>query len=206
MPTRFIPAVSCFVVACAFCVPPAHADIYTWLDAKGLVNVSNIAPPDGVKLTRVTPDPPARNVASIDAAREAARQAELQALAERAKDLEVQVLAERVRLLERQVEATRSQPAPVVYQVAPAPPVVQYAADPAPAAYGGCDPAWMGCGAWWGWGGYPSSVVVLGGQNFRRPHPFRDRDRDGGQHHAMLQPLRLPEFPPSVPNIAPRRH
>jgi hypothetical protein len=204
MSTRFIPAVLWSVVACAFCVQPAHADIYTWVDAKGVVNISNIAPPDGVKPTRVTPDPPARNAAAVDAAREAARQAELQALSDRAKDLEVQALAERVRQLERDLDASRYQAPSVVYQVMPAAPVVQYVADTAPATYSGCDPAWYGCGGWWGWGGYPSSVVVLGGQNFRRPHPFRDRD--GGQRHAMLQPLRLPDVPPSVPNIAPRRH
>ena len=40
-------------LAGALCVQPAQADIYTWVDASGTINVSNLAPPDGVSVTRV---------------------------------------------------------------------------------------------------------------------------------------------------------
>ena len=37
----------------AFALPLAHADIYTWTDETGRVNLSNLTPPEGVKVTRV---------------------------------------------------------------------------------------------------------------------------------------------------------
>ena len=199
MPTRFLRAVLPSLLVCGLGMPLAHAEIYTWVDPAGVINLSNLAPPDGVRVTRVTHDPPPRVASASEAAREAARQAELQALADRAKELEVQALSERVRQLEREVEIGRIQAsAPVAYPVMPSPPVVQYAAEPAPPAYTGCDPSWSGCGLWWGSGIYPGVVVVgvPGGRRFH--HPFR-----GGQNPVMprpmpffsLQPLRLSSAP-----------
>jgi len=37
----------------AAAVAPARADIYTWLDEKGTLNVSNLEPPPGVTVTHV---------------------------------------------------------------------------------------------------------------------------------------------------------
>ena len=65
---------------------PAQADVYTWVDASGGVNVSNLAPPAGVRVTNViaASTPKTTN----DDAREAARDAEVQALKERVRQLE----------------------------------------------------------------------------------------------------------------------
>ena len=51
-------------LAGALCVQPAQADVYAWVDASGTINVSNLAPPDGVSVTHVvhTTTPAARAV------------------------------------------------------------------------------------------------------------------------------------------------
>ena len=163
----------------------ALADIYTWVDASGAINVSNIAPPEGVRVTSImrasAPPPAARD--------DAARQAEME------------ILAERVRQLEYENElARREVPPQVVYPAIPPPPVMQYLVDPAPPvqyavnvvnmappASGGCDPAWINCGPWWVPGFYPTSVVVLRAPNFRRSPPFH-----GGHPIVGQQPVRAP--------------
>ena len=199
MPTRFLRAALPSLLACGLGMPLlGHAEIYTWVDPAGVVNLSNLAPPDGVRVTRVTHDPPPRVVSASEVAREAARQVELQALADRAREFEVQALSDRVRQLEREVEIGRIQAsAAMAYSLMPPPPAVQYAAEPAPPAYTGCDPTWSGCGLGWGPGIYPGVVVVgvPGGRRFH--HPFR-----GGQDHFMprpmpfaLQPLHLSSAP-----------
>ena len=162
----------------------AHADIYTWVDASGSINVSNVAPPEGVRVASITHASPPATAARAAAAREAARQAEVQAL------------AERVRQLEDDVELARHHAPPQVeYRAVPAPPVIQYAAvpspaqyavNPAPPAYTGCDPAWIECGLWAIPGFYPTSVVVLV-PNFRRVHPGR-----GGHPFAVRPPRHAP--------------
>jgi hypothetical protein len=190
---RFIRAFLPSLLTCTFGLQLAHADIYTWVDKSGLVTVSNLAPPEGVRLTNVMHESPP------NPAREAARQAEMQALSERAHQLEMQILSERVRQLEREVEVARVQvPAQIVYPAIPAPQPVQpqpmqYAGDMAPLASTRCDPAWFQCGSWWGPGFYPTSVVVVRTQNFRH----FDRHRSGQrfamqppQHFAMQQPAR----------------
>jgi hypothetical protein len=156
-------------------VPTAHADIFTWIDAHGTINVSNIAPPDGVRVTGVVRENP-----------------------EKAKEAEVQALAARVRQLEDEVAAAKSQAPQVVYQPVPTPPslpAMQYAADwaPPPSSYAysaeppasvGCDYTWMNCGQWWGAGIYPASVVVLRSPKFRRFPPVRV------EHHIVShQPI-----------------
>jgi HAMP domain-containing protein len=190
MLTRFLRASLPAILAGTFGLQLAHADIYTWVDASGTINVSNLTPPEGVRVTNTlrasAPATPTRD----DAARNAARQAEVQAL------------AERVRRLEDEVElATRQAPPPVDYRAIPAPPVVQYVVTPPPVqyafnvvnmtppapAYNGCDPTWINCGPWWFPGIYPASVVVVRGPNFRRFPPVH-----GGHQFAVQQPVRPP--------------
>jgi len=50
----------------------AHADIYTWADASGSVNVSNLEPPQGARVISVTHTSPA-DAARENASRDAAR-------------------------------------------------------------------------------------------------------------------------------------
>ena len=164
----------------------AHADIYTWVDASGAINVSTIAPPDGVRVTSIlrasAPAPAARD----DAARQA----------------EVEIRAQRVRQLEYENElARREVPPQVVYPAIPPPPMMQYLVDPAPppvqyavnvvnmapSASGGCDPTWINCGPWWVPGFYPTSVVVLRAPSFRRSPPVH-----GGHPIVGQQPVRVP--------------
>jgi hypothetical protein len=142
----------------------AQADVYTWVDAKGVVNVSNLPPPDGVRVTNVTQELPQPIAVRQEAAREVARQAEMQAM------------SDRIRQLEYEVELARRAPPPpveyppqVVMQWAP----VQYQIDVSPPASSssGCDAGWAGCGAWWGSGFYfPPTVAVPRAPNLRRPH------------------------------------
>ena len=187
MLTRLLRASLPAILAGTFGLQLAHADIYTWVDASGTINVSNLAPPEGVRVTNIM-RASAPAVTRDDAARNAARQAEVQAL------------AERVRQLEDEVElATRQAPPQVDYRAIPAPPVVQYVVTPPPVqyavnvvnmtppAYNGCDPAWMSCGSWWFPGIYPASVVVVRAPNFRRFPPVH-----GGHQFAVQQPLRPP--------------
>jgi hypothetical protein len=105
----------------------------------------------------------------------------------------VQALAERVRQLEDEAElARRPAPPPIEYRaVAPPPPVIQYvvmppapqyAANPAPPAYAGCDPLSIDCGFLGFPGFYPTSVVLLRSPNFRRFNPGR------GGHPFIAQP------------------
>ena len=87
MLTRLLRATLPVVLAGTFGLQPAHADLYTWVDASGGVNVSNLAPPEGVRITNVIPASP---TATHDA-REAARDAEVQALTERVRQLEGEI-------------------------------------------------------------------------------------------------------------------
>jgi len=170
-------------------LPLAHADIYTWADASGRVNVSNISPPEGVRVISVAHASPEAAAARDNAAREAARRADTLAL------------EARVRQLEEQVEAAKRPPAPqVVYPPIPAPPPMQYRFDPAPPvqysvysaapAYTGttgCDVSWMDCGLGWYPNVYTSGVVFVRAPSFRRfpSGPVRN-------HFGVRQPARRP--------------
>jgi len=151
--------------------PVARADIYTWTDANGRVNISNLAPPDGVQVTSVVRETPKPLVPMQLAAPSAPQQ-------------DVQVLSDRVRQLELEVELARRQTpaaAPtIIYANAPAPqPPAQYSYAPEPApSYGygygyggyGCDPSWFGCGFGYGYAPYwyPAGIVVVRASNFHR--------------------------------------
>ncbi|MGE5169401.1 MAG: DUF4124 domain-containing protein [Rudaea sp.] len=167
----------------------AHADIYTWVDANGNVNLSNLPPPEGTRVTRVF-----REDAAVRASSEAARAA--------ARSNELTALAERVTQLESDLETAKRDPPAVAYAPplplvvsAPNPPVFAQAivAPPAPVpAYAGCNDPWANC-FFPGYSGfYPSGIVVL---NASTPHGFdRSRRRGRDHRHPMVQVQR-----PAVP-------
>ena len=178
----------------------AHADIYTWVDSSGTLNVSNIAPPDGTRVTGVIHASAPETAARDAAAHEAARQAEVQAL------------NERMRQLEGEVQLASRQAPPPDYRPLPAPPVVQYFVNAAPQpeqytvdttapAYAGCNPGWIGCSGWWP---YPA-IVVVGAPNFRPTHPGRGLHDFTAHPPFAAQPPMHPPFggqPPLHPPFA----
>jgi Domain of unknown function (DUF4124) len=150
------------VLVCTLGLKFADAAIYKWVDASGTVNISNLAPPDGVHVISVVQESPPRPPPRADPDRDAAR------------EQEVQVLADRVRQLEFEAEFARRQTPPTAVYQAALPPVQysQYPPDYGPPPTGpGCDPSWAGCGGWWGSYGYPTAFVVLQPFNFRRDRP-----------------------------------
>ena len=180
-------------------LPLAHAEIWTWTDEFGRVNISNLTPPDGVRVTRVMHEDKAA-IAARETAREAAR--------ESLREAEVRALAERVRQLQYEVElAKRPAPQQVESRVIQAPPIIQYFAPPepqyvaaAPPAYGGCDFG-FDCGFGWGSGYYPGNFVVLSSVQNRRGHPVRGGRPigpkphfPGGGHTAPWSPISPPGF------------
>lgn len=162
----------------------AHADIYTWVDSSGNVNLSNRPPPEGARVTHVFREDPAVH-ASAEAARALAQREELQAL------------SERVVQLERDLDtASRPPPtpsAPVVY-VPPIPAPAAYpsiVAEVAPASpsYGNCTDPWASCLSP-GYFGFPSGVVVLSAP---ARHGFRPAHRG-----RTPSPPSAPAFPQPV--------
>jgi hypothetical protein len=160
-------------------VQPAAADIYTWVDASGTINVSNLAPPDGVRVTSVihatAPAAPAGEQAARDGAREA----------------QMRTLAERVVQLEDEIQVAQRQPPPPLLYPPVMPPLVQYITEVAPVQYvvnsapaaspAGCDGTGMDCGLSWVPLFYPAGIGVLRPPGFLRPHPFQPGPRIGGQ-------------------------
>lgn len=178
MVPRLLSAALPLVLACMLAPQTARADIYTWVDKAGSINVSNLTPPDGVHVTNVQHEIPVKAAAPRDT------------VAVTTRDAEVQALDERIRELEYEVELARHPaPPPAQYYAPPAPPVVQYVVNVSPPepASNGCDPSWYGCGAWWASGFYPASFFVLSAPTFRRPAPIH-----GGPHIAMQGPVRAP--------------
>ena len=163
----------------------AHADIYTWVDKKGITNVSNLPPPEGVSLTSVSHTPPK------DPVREAASQ-----------QAELRILNERLQQLQDQLEQTRREP-PIAY----APPPMIVVAPPAPASYivnvlsapapayppgpAGCDYSFGDCGfgVWPGYYYAPGVFPVRGGKNHRRYGP------SPGNGHLIPPLIPLPQPP-----------
>jgi len=168
---RILPTALALMLACPLGIGLAHADIYTWIDKSGTINISNLPPPDGVQVTKVTHETPPKKSGDADSP-------------------DVQMLAERVRQLEQEIDfAKRQPPPPMPYPVVQAPPMsypvvppptVQYSpvqyqiieTPPpfngygAPASYG-CDPTWSDCSTWWAPGFYPPAVVFVGAPFFR---------------------------------------
>ncbi len=176
LPTAFLTVLFTGLIG----VQLAHADIYTWVDPSGNVNLSNIAPPENVHVTNVV-----HATALPPAARESARQAEVQALEDRVRQLESEAQRQPP---PQQIEYRPAPPPVIQYIVNSAPPAVAYA-DLAPApnyAWNhGCDQTQLDCGLG-GWAGiYPTNVVFLPVTSFR---PFRSRVR--GHPISVRQPMR----------------
>jgi Domain of unknown function (DUF4124) len=75
------------VFAGTFGLQPARADIYTWVDGSGVVNVSNLVPPEGVRVTNVIHASAPKTTTRDDDAREATRDAKVQTLTKRVRPL-----------------------------------------------------------------------------------------------------------------------
>jgi Domain of unknown function (DUF4124) len=182
MATYLRPAALAFLLGMAFGSPLAHADVYTWVDASGATNVSNLSPPEGVRVTRVIHENP-QTTARPAAARDAMH------------DAEIQALSERVQQLQHEVEVARTYappplPQPMAYPAIPPAPSPAYVPDVTPAPTSSCDPSFGDCGYWWGQAGYPANVVVVRAPSFRRAYPFR------GVHHFVTQrPAQRPMRP-----------
>lgn len=187
MLTRLLRAALPLVLAGAFGAPPAHADIYTWVDASGTINISNLAPPDGATVTKVTHESAPPAAARDEAARESARRAEVQGLAERVRQLEDEVDFAARRQMPPPPEYRPIPPPVVQYFIEAPPPPVQYTVNVAPLTNSGCDPTWMDCGFSWFSGFYPTNVVFI-----RTPGFTRSRPGHGGHHLAAQQPMRSP--------------
>ena len=165
----------------------AHADIYTWVDRNGVTNVSNLPPPEGVRLTNVSHAPP-RDAAREAAAREASQQAELR------------ILNERLAQLQDQIEQARREP-PVAYPpppmlvVAPQAPasyIVNVLSAPAPSYPQGpaaCDYSFGDCGfgVWPGYYYAPGVFPIRAGKNNRRFGPSQ------GNGHLIPPLIPLPQ-------------
>jgi hypothetical protein len=168
----------------------AYADIYTWVDAKGNINLSNLAPPEGAQVTNVFREDPATH-ANSEAARAVARSDEVRAL------------GERVTQLEQDLDAAKREPpavayvppAPVVIS-APNPPVFAQAivAPPTP-AYTGCTDPWASCFFPGYPGFYPTGVVVLSAP---APHGFHQGRREGNGHRRPMMQVARPAVPTPV--------
>ena len=172
------------VLVLAVAMGPAHADMYTWVDKDGITNVSNVAPPEDVRVSKVVRSAP-RDPAREAAARDAARLAEVRALRERVDELEHS----------RDALPPPYTPAPVM-AVAPAPPaptvvvtVINQPAQPEVAS-AGCDGAFGGCGV----GYFPGYTYYAPPfqRGFHRPNrklPAQLPARQGWQIPPPLIPL-----------------
>jgi hypothetical protein len=164
------------LAALAFTVRGAHADIYTWTDASGSINVSNIAPPDDVHVTKVVHDSPPRPQAAIDAA-EAAHQAEVRALNDRVGQLERDAdVASRVTSRAPAYPPPGAYPPqPPVYAATAPTPAIQYSVYPPESTAQGCDSSWNDCGNNWLTSPiYAAPFFVVQNNPFRR-RPFPGR-------------------------------
>ena len=192
----------------AFGFPCARADIYTWTDAAGQVNVSNLTPPPDAHVTSVFHTSP-EDAAREQAARDAAQQNQLAALTAQVQQLQYEVAA-----------AQRQPAADPAYWTAPAAPDYQDAVDsPVPQVYydddmaqqaaSGCDASWNGCGVWTLPFFYPASVVVIAPPGRRRQPPSHRNPgypkgppptRPGAHYtaHAIAPPVMRPVARPQT--------
>ena len=164
----------------------ARPDVYVWIDTAGVRNVSNLPPPEGVRMvsvTRAAPKDPAQEAAFRDAAREA----------------EMRALRERVQQLQAEVEHVRREPSPAVAvlqpQAPPTPYVIVVSPPPAPVPVyaqpaGECAYPWNNCGFGFWPGFFPASVVVVRDRHFRHDRPI---------HHLpprLVGGINIPSKPP----------
>ena len=176
------------LVACALAAEPAVADIYTWTDAQGRVNVSNLEPPKDAIVTKVYRQDPAA-AARAETAREAARDAELRVLSERVRELEreLDLAGSRVAAMPPYPPFPSTAPVPVPYPV-PFPVAQPYAEASAPVSTASCDLAAWGCSGFVNpWYYAPPAVVVA--VPFAPGHPgFHRPPRPGGHPGAPGAP------------------
>jgi len=171
----------------------AQADIYTWVDASGKLNVSNQPPPEGVRITNVYREDPAAR-AHAEAARAASAREELRTLNARVAELE--------RALEKAKEeqARPPEPAPVAYAPSPPPPaayasaLAQTIVAPPVPIYSpyvpNYDCAWVGCFSPGSFGFYPSSVVVVNAPGAGHSHRA---NRGNTDRSKPAPPARFPK-------------
>ena len=188
---RLLGVVVASAAAFASALAPARAEIYTYVDPQGRVNVSNLAPPDGARVTRVVHEAPPNPY--NDAAREAAQRDEMQRLAQRVDQLQYEL----------QLAARQPPPAPapqvvVVPMPAPAPAPYYVDAAPAPAYAQDCSYGWNGCDAWWGGAFAPFATFVYVPSGRGASPGFRGgRDAHGGGHFGRPpMPMPMPRRPP----------
>ena len=187
---RVLASVLVAAVAGSFGAPSALADIYTWTDKSGALNVSNLPPPDDVKVTKVEKSPPK------DPAGEAARQSELRALNERLAQIQDQLdRAQQAPPMAYPPPPALMMPAAYAPQQGPYIVNVVMPQQPAPTygAAGGCDYTWGDCsfGAWPGYFVYPTAYWDGGG---RGKNPGR-RSNPPPQNNWQIVPPLIP-MPP----------
>ena len=166
----------------------AQADVYNWTDASGRLNVSNVAPPDGVRVTRVIHENPPRVSPGASAARASAQAAEVQALTERVVQLEGEI--ERAQApaapAYRVVAAPIPPPPPVQVNVTVLPQAASAPTYPAAGPYSDCDPLVFGCPPFV----YPVGVVTRRDPGFGRFH--RSHRQRAGHRMQGLRPAQPP--------------
>ena len=163
---------------------PAHADIFTWTDASGRTNISNVEPPKDAHARRIVQKEAPRKPVD-EASRAAAQAAEMQALRDRVSELEAEVDQAKQRANVQAYRAPLPAPAPVVVVTAPPAYAPSPAVYPGPADFATCDALTFGCPAF----GYPVNVVVL---KNGRLHHF---DRLRAEHRMRAIPVH-PAPPP----------
>jgi hypothetical protein len=151
-------------------IASATADVYTWVDAKGNVNVSNLKPPAGARVTNIAREDP-EAAARADAARTAARDAEMRKLSDRVAELE------RANDAPPPAYAAPPLPPPQVTQlvVTVMPPEPPMSAPPDYAPYASCGA--FDCLAPWGVGYYGVPVVAFGSNFGRNRHRMRPQPK-----------------------------
>jgi len=181
MRTHLVAKVLAAVLLALALSPAARAEIYTWVDAQGRTNISNLPPPDGARVTKVVHEAPPNPY--NDAARDAARQAELDSLAQRVDQLQAALQ-----------NAARQPPPPPQTQfiVVPAAAPVQYVSEPEPAPQAqDCNYGWT-CNGWWNPGFPPFvSYIYVPASRGRNPPHFNGhggRGDRGGDHGPPRRP------------------
>jgi hypothetical protein len=183
--SRYVPVVAA-ALTCAVAAL-AQAEIYTWVDAKGQLNIGNLPPPDDARVTKVVHETPPHANPYNDAARDAAQQAELDSLNQRVAQLQNQ--------LAYAAQAPAQPPVIVVPVAQPMPVPVPYpvaAAAPQPAS---CDYGWNSCDGWWGPGFFPYVSYVYA-PPLRNRFPMRG---GRGDHVAPRGPTPPLALSPSLP-------